>query len=179
MTAWIVTPSSAPNGPSSETSTNANGIPTTNPARAVTGTTAASTRNGEGPTYGRTPRARRSMPCDPAPAIRPTASGINPTTRRIRDVVVPPDRSAMLTMARPASVAIQPTTNSPGADRPSMVKVELPGRAGSGGGTPASSDPGSGGGSDGFNAPAADPAGSSAAGRSPVGRGLNCGPRTG
>src|SRR5436190_13230908 len=156
----IETPRSAPNGPSSGTSASANGIPTTSPASAVTGTTAASTRNGDGPTYGRTPRARRSMPCDPAPAISPTARGTSPTTRRIRDAVVPPDRMAMVTIAMPASVAIQPTTKSPGADRPSIVNVELPARAGPGG-VAASSGRGPAGGSGGFNAPGEDPPGSS------------------
>src|SRR4051794_41921884 len=110
------------------------------------------------------------MPCDPAPAISPIARGTSPTTRRIREAVVPPDRMAMVTIAIPASVAIHPTTNSPGADRPSIVNVELPARAGADG-VPTSSGRGPAGGAGGVNAPGEGPAGASAAGRAAGGRG--------
>lgn len=40
----------------------------------------------------------------------------------------------MRTRPRPAMLASQPTTKRPGAARPSMVKIEAPGRGGAGGG---------------------------------------------
>src|SRR5207342_3622411 len=157
---------SAPNGPSSGTPTIDSGTLTTRRARIETGTEAARTRNGDGPTYGSRARTRRSIPCDPAPAISPMASGTRPPINRMRAAALPPDRIPIDTQPRPRRVASQPTTNRAGADRPSMVNVELPRRVG---GSPASSGPGAAGGSDGFNAPAADPAGS------PAWRRLSCG----
>src|SRR5688572_26643674 len=85
------------------------GTPTRMTASNETGIDVAKTRNGDGPRYAVRARARRSMPCDPAPAMSP------------------PARTATTIDPRPTSVASQPTTNRPGALRPSMVKVPLPG----------------------------------------------------
>ena len=49
-------------------------------ATSDTGIAAMKTSSGDGPWYGRTPRARRSMPCEPAPATSPTDSRIRPAS---------------------------------------------------------------------------------------------------
>ena len=59
------------------------------------GMAAANTRNGDGPRYGRSARARRSMPCEPAPRISPIDrkhqadddqhAGADPATAEERD----------------------------------------------------------------------------------------------
>src|SRR5688572_17361851 len=92
------------------------------------------------------------MPCDPAPAMSPTDRTTSPTMSTIRLAVVPPAKTATTIDPRPTSVASQPTTNRPGALRPSMVKVPLPGGPEGGSPTPGgvagaggADDPGSGG----------------------------------
>jgi hypothetical protein len=58
----------------------------------------------------------------------------------------PPDMTATTIAPKPASVASQPRTKRPGAARPSIVKVDVPGRDGGAGaetsaaGGPAPSD---------------------------------------
>src|SRR5258707_5520926 len=68
------------------------------------------------------------MPCAPAPAISPTDSRTRPTTSSTTAAVPPPLRTATMMQATPTRVASHPTTNRPGAERPSMVKMEAPGR---------------------------------------------------
>src|SRR6476661_6901037 len=80
------------------------------------------------------------MPCEPAPAIRPTDTRIRPTTSSTIDGMLPPLSTATKMQARPIRVASQPTTNSPGADLPSMVKMDAPGREAGAGETGAASE---------------------------------------
>jgi hypothetical protein len=68
------------------------------------------------------------MPCEPAAEMRPTASRTNPMTRSTLEASPPPLMTATKMKPRPNSVASQPTTKSAGAERPSIVKVEAPGR---------------------------------------------------
>ena len=98
-------------------------------ARIETGTTAAKTRNGDGPEV-RQHAARRAARC---PATRPPATSpidSSDERRRRSTIGASADRrpsAPMTTMPSPRSDASQPTTNSAGAARPSMVKVDVPG----------------------------------------------------
>ena len=78
--------------------------------------------------------ARRSMPCDPAPAISPIDRGDEPDDAA-RSRRRPAGEDGDDDGPEAESVASQPTTNRPGAVRPSIVNVPLPGPAG--GATPA------------------------------------------
>ena len=74
--AWMETDNSAANGPSSGTPERVERQRDQDEDRKTdTGIDAAKTRNGDGPTYGRSARARRSIPCEPAPAMSPIDNG--------------------------------------------------------------------------------------------------------
>ena len=73
----------------------------TAPARTEIGIAAAKTRNGDGPWYGQPPGARRSMPCEPAAAISPTARSIRPARSIAIVAAPPPDRTPMTISASP------------------------------------------------------------------------------
>jgi hypothetical protein len=76
------------------------------------------------------------MPCEPAAAISPIESTTIATISSSVAVRPPPDRIAITTMPSPRMLPSQPTTNSPGAARPSIVNVPVPGRPGTPGGAP-------------------------------------------
>ena len=72
------------------------------------------------------------MPCEPAAQISPIARRARPAMSIAIVAAPPPDRAPMTTSASPEIVPSHPTTKSAGAARPSMVKVEAPGRVGPG-----------------------------------------------
>ena len=105
------------------------GRETANTARSEIGIAAAKTRNGDGPTYASlAPRSPLdALRAGPGDRGRPTGRA---GPRRCRIVPAPsaPPGSRRRSMPRPTIVASQPTTNSAGAARPSMVNVEVPAR---------------------------------------------------
>ena len=123
------------------------GRPTSDDAPAARpGSTPTKTRNGEGPGYGRPPRARRSMPCEPAPATRPIDRSDQPDDEQHdRRGVRPPDRSADDDDAE-AEERRQPADDEQAGRRAALdrERARLPGRGGgpgrasaSGSGSPA------------------------------------------
>src|SRR4029453_10879088 len=98
--------------------------PRMNATKNETARIVANARNGDGPAYA-APRARRSNAWLPQAAISPIDNSAGPTREtRFRAPPNAPDR----TMARPRIEKSQPTTNSAGEARPSIVNVEAPGR---------------------------------------------------
>jgi hypothetical protein len=123
---------------------------------------ARNTRIGDGPQYGRTPRARRSIACEPAAETSPSESSAIPTTNRTN--LAAPAPVWRLTKSTPATDERREPAEDEQRRRGSAFDREGAGAgrsAGGGGGggesNGAAADAGAGSPSGGINAPAARP----------------------